>query len=182
MFRLVPGLVLLIGVCGCATKYPKPVVQPLDRPFSGIAARLQPEGATVRVLFVHGMCSQDENEWITKGWDVAMKKFLNAEFEPLRPAVDGPQRFDVYPREYALPGGRKILASFVVWSKATADAKKTLWYDRLESEEGGEFPLERAALNNRLKRELVNDCLSDAVIYAGYRSQELRVCGYCFRR
>lgn len=173
MVRLAASLLLLLAVCGCATRYPKPVVQPAHRAFSGIAARLQQEGTTVRVLFVHGMCSQNEKDWITEGWDVAMKEFLDAEFRSRGPQVDVAQPFQIVSREYDLTAGRKILASFIIWSKATEDDKKTLWYDRLENE-GGQFPLERAALNNRLKRDLVNDCLSDAVIYAGYRSQELR--------
>lgn len=175
MFRFI-AVIALAGAAGggCAKAYPKPVVQPADRPFAGVAARVQQPGTTVRMLFVHGMCTTNEKDWIGDGWDVAMKDFLGAEFRSISSLIDTVQPYQIVRRDYDLPGGRTILASFVIWSGATADDKKKLWYDRLESEEGGTFQLKRAALNNRLKRELVNDCLSDAVIYAGYRSQELR--------
>ena len=45
----------------------------------------------------------------------------------------------------------------------TEDDKKTLHYDR-STDDGGEFPLKRARTNRTLKRELSNDCFSDATI------------------
>ncbi|HEY8097116.1 MAG TPA: hypothetical protein VIE65_13615, partial [Methylobacter sp.] len=68
--------------------------------------------------------------------------------------------------------GKKLRTHSIVWSPVTAPAKRKLCYDQEKKSKAclntsGDYPYERASLNSKLKDSLVNDCLSDAVIYAG---------------
>jgi hypothetical protein len=77
--------------------------------------------------------------------------------------------------EYQI-GANKISGRYLIWSTLTAADKAKLNYDNLptDSPRPGEFSWKRAAINANLKATLLNDCLADAVIYAGYRGAEIQ--------
>ena len=58
-------------------------------------------------------------------------------------------------------------ATFILWSPMTRHFKRTLDFDAPGSDRATSFVYQRASLNGALKTKLVNDCLSDAVVYSG---------------
>jgi hypothetical protein len=159
------SLTLLLS--GCLRPYAKPLIDPSGARFPGITAGWTADGAAeVRVLFVHGMCTHGESDWITTGWDPTVLAYFHSTSvtrSTLSP-VDG---IGIYDREYEI-GRNTISARFLVWSPLTRDAKATLDFDNPPSyQPPGQFTWKRATLNGQLKTLLLNDCLSDAVIYAG---------------
>jgi hypothetical protein len=77
--------------------------------------------------------------------------------------------------EYQI-GASKISGRYLIWSPLTAGDKAKLNYDNLatDSPRPGVFSWKRAAINANLKTTLLNDCLADAVIYAGYRGTDIQ--------
>ena len=63
---------------------------------------------------------------------------------------------------------------FVLWSPMTRHSKRTLDFDAPGSDRATSFAYQRASLNGALKTELVNDCLSDAVVYSGQHGDPIR--------
>jgi hypothetical protein len=66
-----------------------------------------------------------------------------------------------------------IDVNFLSWSPLTTASKAALAYDQATTH-GGQFPYQRAALNRELKYGLVNDCLTDVVIYGGPNGAAIR--------
>jgi hypothetical protein len=71
--------------------------------------------------------------------------------------------------------------TFVLWTPFTEPAKKVLAHDRYyqgdpnpSPEVPYELPYARAKLNEQLKTKLLNECLTDAVIYAGCQGDPIR--------
>jgi hypothetical protein len=62
---------------------------------------------------------------------------------------------------------------FLTWSPLTAPYKAELAYDH-STDYGGAFPYTRASLNRELKRGLINDCMTDVVVYGGANGQAIR--------
>lgn len=56
----------------------------------------------------------------------------------------------------------------------TRHFKRTLDFDAPGSDRATSFAYQRASLNGALKTELVNDCLSDAVVYSGQHGDPIR--------
>jgi len=73
-------------------------------------------------------------------------------------------------------GPTKVTTHAIVWSPVTAPFKRSLCYDVANqkraascTKDDGKYPYEydRVAINSVLKDVLLNDCLADAVVYAG---------------
>jgi hypothetical protein len=173
--KLRPSLLLaaiILFVAGCASPYSIPKLDqfrssgPLA--FNGIGDYLR-EG-DVRVIWVHGMCDHDYR-WAIDRRD-ALIKALNGT-EKLQAEKAFPAFSPYVVRSQADIGNSSLEADFLVWGPLTIPYKDRLAFDNLEGE-GGEFPYERARLNNQLKKTLMNRCLIDAVVYAGTNGDAIR--------
>jgi hypothetical protein len=161
--------VTVLALSGCFRPFAKSVFDPTTATFPGITSQWHDKpGAGVRVLFVHGICTHDENQWITAGWDVVMKRYFPSETMTAG-SKSSVGRVQIIDHEYQV-GQNKISGRYLIWSALTKDDKDKLIYDDRPSDNPlGKFTWKRAKLNGQLKASLLNDCLSDAVIYAGYR-------------
>jgi len=134
------------------------------------------ESATgdIRVIFVHGMCTHKETQWIDKQWDGVIKAYFPT-VTIIPETLPDVGAVKLYDREYHI-GNKTISGRFLVWSPLTESDKEKLQFDNSTtySHAPGEFKWKRATLNLTLKGNLLNDCLSDAVIYAGTRGTEIQ--------
>ena len=165
----VAALLATVALSGCLRPYSNSVFDPPTAQFPGIASHWHgTTGSDIRVLFVHGFCTHDEKSWITDGWDQVIKDYF-----PSATISTTPQpnigKVHIIDHEYQI-GANKISGRYLIWSELTKEDKgKLLYDDRPADNPQGKFTWKRAKLNGELKATLLNDCLSDAVIYAGYR-------------
>jgi hypothetical protein len=161
--------VFALTLAACLRPYKTSVFDPSTAQFPGITSEWHGKsGGDIRVLFVHGICTHDEKNWITDGWDPVIKGYFPA---VVTPPVDRSLvgQVQIVDQEYQV-GTKKISGRYLLWSPLTASDKAKLNYDNRPTDSpGGEFSWKRAKINGNLKATLLNDCLSDAVIYAGYR-------------
>lgn len=174
--RCTLALLSLLVVSGCIPQYYTPRFDPKGTDFRGIASYLH-DASEVKVIFVHGICTHDSKHWIDEGWDPQIKRALQAALEQETHAAELAPRvrpYDIQKRTYFIgPSQRKKLdARFIIWSDATKALKSKLLYD--DAPPAGEFQWRRAKVNASFKEGLLNDCLSDAVIYAGVQGDSLR--------
>jgi hypothetical protein len=163
-----------LTLAGCFRPYSKSVFDPPTAQFPGIISQWNgTSGGDIRVLFVHGICTHDPT-WITSGWDVVMKGYFPSETmtAAVKPPVGQVQIID---HEYQI-GANKISGRYLIWSALTTTDKAKLNYDNLPTDRPryGEFSWKRAKINAELKASLLNDCLADAVIYAGFRGADIQ--------
>jgi hypothetical protein len=159
-----------------STPYATPVV---ERPAAGDAgtfdgllnlAEALPPSSIVKVLWTHGMCTHPPS-WI----DDRVKRLEEAvggtaETVSLRPVG---RRGASLRTDRISVGGRTIEVKFLTWSPLTAPYKAALAYDSSTIDrEGG--PFARATLNRELKHGLINDCLTDVVVYGGPNGNDIR--------
>ncbi|MGA2779359.1 MAG: hypothetical protein ABSF94_17525 [Steroidobacteraceae bacterium] len=168
-----------LSMAGCLRPYRNSVFDPPTAQFPGIISQWGgTSGSNIRVLFVHGMCSHTEANWITAGWDVVIKGYFPAETmtEAAHSTVGQVQIVD---HDYQI-GPNKLAGRFLIWSPLTTADKARLNFDNPPGYSGppiftgGQFTWKRATLNSDLKSSLLNDCLSDAIIYAGYRGADIQ--------
>jgi hypothetical protein len=167
--------VVTIALTGCLRPYKTSVFDPAGEKFPGITSEWTAKsGNDVRVLFVHGICTHDEAKWITSGWDQVIKSYFPFVTIPTASASSIGQ-VEIFDRDYQI-GSNKISGRYLIWSALTRDDKAKLNYDNLPTDRPrpGTFNWKRAKINGELKSSLLNDCLSDAVIYAGYRGAEIQ--------
>jgi hypothetical protein len=69
--------------------------------------------------------------------------------------------------------GATIEVMFLTWSPLTTSYKAALAYD-VPATDGGQGQYAQASLNRELKRGLVNDCLTDVVVYGGPNGSDIR--------
>ncbi|HUG10665.1 MAG TPA: hypothetical protein VMM36_06610 [Opitutaceae bacterium] len=125
----------------------------------------------VRVVWIHGMCRHD-GAWALETFAMVRQQFgVSPGLE--REIADGhpgdPERVS-----FSIDVGENRLSiDFLVWSPLTEAAKRMLVFDAPEAA-GGKFPYERASLNDTLKRELLNDCLVDPLLYASPAGDAIR--------
>jgi hypothetical protein len=134
-------------------------------------AEALPPSSTLNVLWMHGMCTH-RPEWI----DERLRK--------LSAALGGtPQAMGVRPvgnqgaslrTERIAVRSSTIDVMFLSWSPITAPYKSALSYDHSVND-GGEFPYIRASLNRDLKHGLMNDCMTDVVVYGGPNGAGIRL-------
>lgn len=159
-----------------ATPYATPVVErPSDEDagtFDGLLtlAESLPPSSTLKVLWTHGMCTHPSS-WV----DDRMKRLAAS-------TGGAPQTVSVRPvgsHGASLRTDRIALRSttmdvtFLTWSALTTPYKAALAYDH-SKHYGGDFPYARATLNRELKRGLINDCMTDVVVYGGVNGVNIR--------
>lgn len=178
MVHRAAAIALSAMLAGCFPRYLNPRIQTwpeADGELISIASLLL-EHPSVELVVVHGMCRHDEAGWVDQEWTPQLTRALGLAERELgaRPVVAPIERDAVFStkRKYQL-GSREIRATYVLWSGATDPLKDSLAFDNLR-QEGGEYLYKRALLNARFKRRLVNECLSDPVIYAGQHGAALR--------
>lgn len=180
--RLVLPLVLplIVSLTACTTPYKDPVFASSSERtcFDGIADRLAPD-KTLDVLLVHGMCTHDA------AWAHGAVESLYAslgggpdkvDLQP-QPVVDSPVM--LYQQTLQTQRGT-FRANAIVWSALTTPLKQQLCYDQTHrsayctgDEAKKPYPYVRATLNRELKDGILNDCLSDAMIYQGKARDEI---------
>jgi hypothetical protein len=170
---LIPGL-----LAACSTPYRPPVVVRDSTPFPGIASLVQTgSGRPLDVILVHGMCTHDA-AWASHGIDrIAGVVSANVP-ESAALASEGIQLIE---RTQQI-GGTPVRFHALIWSPLTAQLKRQLDYDNTGTPSdcsaagapGGECKPKRASLNGYVKDSLLNDCLSDAVIYEGDSHDAIR--------
>jgi hypothetical protein len=180
----IPFLVSLIAapfLVGCTTPFSPPVFVAGGHDFPGLIGLVEKSGGRpVDVLLVHGMCTHDA-VWANK----AIDSLVTAVDSNFKPAISSQQdiqaavvpEIDIVPRTVKLAGGT-VNFSALVWSPLTAKLKSQLAYDNTgeatDCSVPGECKPKRASLNGKLKDVLLNDCLSDALVYQGESRKNIR--------
>jgi hypothetical protein len=163
-------LPVLACLAACATPYRPPVVVHDSATFPGIAGIVAVAGARpVDVILVHGMCTHDT------GWAERQIDRIAGIIEEHGPAAQAagpvaPARIGIVERTRRLAGGT-VRFHALVWSPLTAPLKHQLDFDLTgaptDCSGTGACKPKRASMNGYVKDNLLNDCLSDAVIYQG---------------
>jgi hypothetical protein len=168
---LIPGL-----LAACSTPYRPPIVVRDSTPFPGIASLVQNGGGRpLDVILVHGMCTHDA-AWANHGIDRIAGVVSASVPEQAAPSANGIQLIE---RTQQI-GKTPVRFHALVWSPLTAPLKRQLDYDNTGSTSdcsaagAGECRPARARLNGYVKDRLLNDCLSDAVIYEGASRNAIR--------
>jgi hypothetical protein len=168
---LIPGL-----LAACSTSYRPPVVVRDSAPFPGIVNLVQAgSGHPLDVILVHGMCTHDAG-WANRSIDrIAGVVSANVPTQAA-PAGNGIQLIE---RAQQI-GGTPVRFHALVWSPLTTPLKRQLDYDNTGTPSdcsaagNGECKPVRAYFNGYVKDNLLNDCLSDAVIYEGQSRDAIR--------
>lgn len=168
---LIPGL-----LAACSTPYRPAIVVRDSAPFPGIANLVRTgSGRPLDVILVHGMCTHDAT-WANRGIDhIAGVVSANVP-EQATQSANGVQ---VVERTQQI-GGTPVRFHALLWSPLTSPLKRQLDYDNTGSPSdcsaagSGECKPKRARLNGYVKDNLLNDCLSDAVIYEGASHDAIR--------
>jgi hypothetical protein len=149
-------------------------------PFPGVAGLIEQDTSKqVDVLLVHGMCTHtraDAKTAIDKLLAVLDSNMLPepAKATGLPPEIDG---IEIESRSAQVGPGR-VRFTALIWSPLTAPLKEQMAYDRTgiptDCAAQGECKPRRATINGLLKDGLLNDCLSDAMIYQGQSGTVIR--------
>jgi len=149
--------------------------------FQGLVGLIErSQGRPVDVLLVHGMCTHDQ-VWANEAIDGLVKAVdshikSDSSSQPAIQAAALPA-ITIVSRTVKLAGGT-VSFSALVWSPLTAGLKSQLKYDNTgeptDCSVSGECKPKRASLNGKLKDGLLNDCLSDALIYQGESRRSIR--------
>lgn len=176
----------LLALAGCDRPYNRPALEeprPRDMtarptaPFPGIEALMT--GASLQVFWTHGMCTHDRDWAINRANLVA--RAMDAEHPIFSDeAVAVPKRqprdedaFKVKATIRSAKGTTDI--TYLIWSPMTKQYKGMVTFDNsTDDNPPGENPYIRAKLNGDLKKGLMNDCLVDAVVYAGTNGDRIR--------
>jgi hypothetical protein len=168
---LIPGL-----LAACTTPYRPAVVVRDSAPFPGIVNLVQNGGGRpLDLILVHGMCTHDA-AWANHGIDrIAGVVSANVP-EQAAASANGIQLIE---RTQQI-GGTQVRFHALIWSPLTAPLKRQLDDDNTgtptdcSSAGSGECKPKRAWANGYVKDRLLNDCLSDAVIYEGASHDAIR--------
>ena len=162
---------LLLGACN--TPYRPPLFVEPYPVFPGLidlAARA--DGKSADVLLVHGMCTHDASwapQVVTQLTQALTAATTSPGAAPAARAAEVP-RVQIVPSTVRTPAGA-LRFDAMIWSPLTVPLKRQLCYDQTNKSAicAGEppYPFIRARLNASLKDVLVDDCLSDAVVYQG---------------
>ncbi len=163
-------LPVLAVLAACSTPYRPPVVVHDSATFPGIASSVAEAGMRpVDVLVVHGMCTHD-TAWAERQIDRIAGIVDDHAPAPAPVAQGTPPRVEVVERTRRLAGGT-VRFHALVWSPLTAGLKHQLDVDMTgtptDCTAAGACRPKRAWMNGYVKDKLLNDCLSDAVIYQG---------------
>jgi hypothetical protein len=163
---MVAGFALLAA---CSTPYNSPVVVRDSTPFPGIAGVLKEDvKRQVDVVLVHGMCTHDTS-WAKAAMD-NIDQTISTNTEPQPLPLAAANQIQVIERTDQAAGGT-VHFHTLVWSPVSAPLKQQLAYDDTgaptDCAKDQECKPKRAHFNGLLKDSLLNDCLSDAMIYQG---------------
>ena len=172
----IAALTVMAAVTSGGTPYSTPII---EKPAVGDAgafdgllglAETLPPSSSLTVLWTHGMCTHPPS-WV----DDRLRRLVKA--------IGGtPQTINVRPvgghgamlrTERISTSGRAIEVKFLSWSPLTA-AYKTALINERPAVDGGSVSYDRATLNQELKIGLVNDCLTDVVVYGGVNGRAIR--------
>ena len=165
-------------LAGCSRPYLRPEVQPKGAIFPGIEDGFTTNNTSqeVDVFVMHGMCTHDRG-WADESFtqftlSLGMTSSGNTSQQPL------PHGAELY-KQTVEGGGHHARLAALIWSPITAPAKNQLCYDVTKPTKScpQDPPLShqrRATLNAGLKNQLLNDCLSDVIIYSGKLGQQIR--------
>ncbi len=164
-------------LAACSTPYNAPVVVHDSAPFPGIAGAVaQDSTRQVDVVLVHGMCSHDAG-WARDAMDNITRTIRNNTEAQPHPLAATANRIQVIERSDKVAGGTVHLHS-LLWSPMSNALKRQLEYDNTgtptDCSQAGECKPKRAHYNGKLKDSLLNDCLSDAMIYQGQSNAAMR--------
>jgi hypothetical protein len=172
MVRNALTVAVVLGLLtACSTPYRPPVVVKDSTSFPGIASVLaeKPEQA-VDVILVHGMCTH------TTAWAAGAFERMTGAIDANAPAAPGPGAATLDNAVQVVTstrraGGGTVRYHGLVWSPLTADLKRQLDYDNTgtptDCATDSMCKPTRARFNGQVKDRLLNDCLSDAMIYEG---------------
>jgi hypothetical protein len=170
-FRIVAASIVVAAAWPCASPYRDGLLSPPNATFPGIDDYLPPQGTTddaVTVVSVHGMCTHDV-EWVKASSDRLARALGLHNVDPVK--IDEFDAAELWKTELRGAGGRLTLTSCgIVCSPITQPRKAELCYDASEPSKSCPSPLyglRRAAINSEFKSGLLNDCLSDVIIYFG---------------
>jgi hypothetical protein len=178
LLLFVLSLALLLP--GCSTPYRPAVVVRDSAPFPGIAgviAANKPQA--VDVILVHGICTHDA-AWAAAAIDrVAgiVETHAPPPVSQTTAAAAPGNGIQLVERTYAVAGGT-VRFHALVWSPLTSRLKRQLDYDATgtptDCAHDEVCKPKRAKLNGVVKDWLLNDCLSDALIYEGDSHETMR--------
>lgn len=164
-------------LAGCASPPGAPVSQG-DTAFEGIAQLLESR-RSVDVLLTHGMCTRNLEGLPDTDWGARSLQRLRLAFGGASDSGGSIERLplegtpvQVHRLKMDLPAGT-LRASAIVWSPLTQPLKTQLCYDQSNSSalcQQAQLPAAggvRATVNGQTKDVLLDDCLADAVIFAG---------------
>lgn len=169
------ALALAALLAGCSMPLKVSQRQPADVEFPGILSEI-PTDRPLDIVIVHGMCTHNS------GWaESAAKEMLltlgvevsSREMVDLGPDASGVK---VFQQTYPV-GARTVRISAVLWSPLTEPLKTSLCYDQSEKSDickrSAAYPFPRATANRLLKDSIMDDCLSDALIYQGHSRDQI---------
>jgi hypothetical protein len=165
---LIPAALALLAAC--TTPYNSPVVVRDSTPFPGIGSVIAADTARpVDVVVVHGMCTHD-TAWAVAAMDNLTRTIRTNTEPPPQQAAPLAGQIQVVERTDRAAGGT-VRFHTLVWSPMLAPLKQQLDYDKTAAPtdcgKDAECRPKRAHYNGQLKDSLLNDCLSDAMIYEG---------------
>jgi hypothetical protein len=170
-------LAAVVAVVRGTRPYDRPVIaaEPggQDASFDGISQQIadaRQRGTMLHVLWVHGMCTHESNWAADRATRIATALGGAATQTGTAEEPGGLTRI-LY---HIDTGSGDFDATFVLWSAMTRAFKRTLDFDSPGQDRTTAFPYKRATLNGTLKTALVNDCLSDAVVYSGRNGDPIR--------
>lgn len=167
-------LCVLLFCAACSKPYRPPTIVHGSAEFPGIGGVMESEKA-VDVVLIHGMCTHNEAMA-----HIAMDRIVHAlagnivapQSRVARNRTPTRSNVQIITRSDSVAGGT-VNFSAILWSPLTEPLKRQLVFDNTETPNNCETaemqsckPV-RARLNGMLKDRLLNDCLSDALIYQG---------------
>jgi hypothetical protein len=172
--RFLAFLLPLAGlIAACSAPYRAPVVVHGSAPFPGIVATVRASGEhPVDVLLVHGMCTHDD-AWAARQID----NIAGIVADHAQPTAAATGAIHVVDSTRSLAGGT-VRFHALIWSPLTSPLKHQLDYDHTapptDCRAAGECKPVRARINGMVKDKLLDDCLSDPLIYEGSGHDLLR--------
>lgn len=179
MRKFLAAFVCILLLSACSMPYKKAVFASNggDVTFGGVVDNLDGK-EPLDVLFVHGMCTHNA-DWAQGAVQNVYKALGGTDTVNLLPeAVEGTD-IVIFRQELGLSAG-KMRAKAILWSPLTTPLKRQLCYDQTNKSAictgeaaNANYPYERASLNRLLKDTILDDCLSDAIIYQGKARNEI---------
>ena len=173
IFRTIGAAACIGALAACSTPYGSPVFAAKaggDTSFPGVAAAMERD-RPLDVLFVHGMCTHDAT-WAAQAIQQLAAALGARATDALRPTPVPGTEVVLYQQTLDSERGQ-VRANALLWSPVTTPLKQQLCYDESDksaickASSGPAYPYDRASLNKSLKDGILDDCLSDAMIYQG---------------